>query len=99
MFGDKVIVNSGASYIVEIVSPEFTKKQAVEYLANYYNIPFSEVMAVGDSTNDIPLLDGEWHGVAVGTAHPDLKAVAKEVTVPFEQHPIKYLIEKYCLED
>ena len=97
-FGDKVIVNSGASYIVELVSPKHTKKQAVEILANYYGVPLSEVMTVGDSTNDIPLLEGEWHGVAVGTAFPQLKAVADEVTVPFDEHPMKYLIEKYCLE-
>lgn len=99
MFNGKAIANSGAPYIVELVSPKFTKKQAVEYIAKHLNVPLSEVMAVGDSTNDIPLLDGAWHGVAVGTAHPDLKAVADEITVPFEQHPIKYLIEKYCLED
>ena len=97
-FGDKVVANSGASYIVELVSPKHTKKQAVEILANYYGVPLSEVMTVGDSTNDIPLLEGEWHSVAVGTAFPQLKAVADEVTVPFDEHPMKYLIEKYCLE-
>lgn len=98
-FKDIAIVNSGTKNIVEIISPNFSKKQAVEFLAKYYDLPFSEVMAIGDSSNDIPLISGEWHGVAVGTAFPELKAVADEVTVPFDQHPIKYLIEKYCLKD
>ncbi|MBQ9756274.1 MAG: HAD family phosphatase [Clostridia bacterium] len=97
-FGDKAIVNSGACYIVEIVSPNYTKKQAVEFFADYYGVPLSEVMTVGDSTNDIPLLSGEWHGVAVGSAFEELKAVADEITVPLSEHPLKYLIEKYCLE-
>ena len=96
--GDKVLVNSGAEYIVEFASLEHNKKTCVEFLANYYGIPFEKVMAVGDSTNDIPLLSGDWHGVAVGGCHEELKKIAKEVTVPLSEHPIKYLIEKYCLE-
>ena len=56
-----------------------------------------EVIAVGDSTNDVSLISGEWHGVAVGNAKETLKKVAKEVTVPFSEQPIKYLLEKYCL--
>ena len=97
--GDKVLVNSGANYIVEMASLEHNKKTCVEFLANYYGIPFEKVMTVGDSTNDIPLLCGKWQGVAVGSAHEKLKEVAKEITVPISEHPIKYLIEKYCLED
>ena len=98
MFEGMAIANSGAPYIVELVSPKFTKKQAVEFMAKYYNIPLSEVLTVGDSTNDIPLLQGEWHGVAVGNAFNELKAVADEITVPISEHPIKYLIEKYDKE-
>ena len=67
------------------------------HLAAIYGISLDKVMAVGDSTNDMALIDGEWHGVAVGNAVEELKKVAKEVTVPYEQMPIKHLIEKYCL--
>ena len=52
---------------------------------------------MGDSTNDIPLLDGEWHGVAVGDGMKDLKDFAKEITVNFDEQPVKFLLEKYCL--
>ena len=95
IFEGKLIVNSGASYIVELVGLNQGKGNAVKFLAKYLNIPYDKIMTVGDSTNDIPLLDGEWHGVAVGTSHQDLKRVAKEITVPFNEFPIKYLIEKY----
>ena len=96
MFEGKVFVNSGANYIVEFVSPKHNKHESVEILAKHFNIPYEQIMTVGDSTNDIPLIEGPWHGVAVGTAHEKLKEVADEVTVPFNEHPIKYLIEKYC---
>ena len=93
----KLIINRSARRLVEAISPEWSKRQAVIRIAEYYNIPLSEVIAVGDSTNDIGLLDGEWHGVAVGDAMEELKKYAKEITVPFEEQPVKFLLEKYCL--
>ena len=99
MGGKQVIFNNGADVIVEAVNPNYTKKFAVEFLAKHFNIPYERIMTVGDSTNDIGLMQGAWHGVAVGNAREELKAYAKEVTVPFSEKPVKYLIEKYCLED
>ena len=93
----RALINNGAAILVEAVSPTCSKKVAVEFLANHYGIPLDKVIAVGDSTNDIELLNGAWHGVAVGDGREELKAVADEVTVPFESQPGKYLLEKYCL--
>lgn len=95
--GNGVSFNSGAPCLLEAINPECSKGQAVRFLANYYNIPLKEVLAVGDSTNDVDLISGEWHGVAVGDGREELKAVADEVTVPFSEKPVKVLIEKYCL--
>lgn len=94
-----LIFNKGDKYLVEVIDPRYSKGKAVEFLASYYNLPYSEIIAVGDSTNDIPLLNGEWYGVAVGDGSEELKKVAKEVTLPFEQNPVGYLIDKYCLKD
>ena len=91
--------NSGAKFLLEAINSNCGKGQAVKFIANYYNIPLSEVITVGDSTNDIDLIKGEWHGVSVGDGRDELKAVAKEITVPFEQKPVKTLLEKYCLND
>ena len=92
-----IMFNSGAKCLLEAIDERYTKGKAVRFIADFYNIPLSQVIAVGDSTNDIELIKGEWHGVAVGDGKEELKAVAKEVTVPFKQKPVKVLIEKYCL--
>ena len=97
--GRGVQFNSGAPCLLEAVNPSCTKGNAVRFIADHYGIPYEQVITVGDSTNDIDLIVGEWHGVAVGNAKEELKRVAKEVTVPFEQKPIKHLLEKYCLND
>lgn len=96
-YGDRLVANNGAPMLVEVVDRRYDKKFSVEYLAKYYNVPLSEVIAVGDSTNDVELLSGEWHGVAVGDAREELKRVAKEITVPYADRPVEYLLRKYCL--
>ncbi|MBR2871544.1 MAG: HAD hydrolase family protein [Clostridia bacterium] len=93
----QLIANGGSDRLIEIVSPDFTKGKSVRFLQKYFNIPFEEIMAVGDSTNDIELLNGPWHGVAVGDCRQELKPFAKEITVPFKEKPIEHLIKKYCL--
>lgn len=91
--------NSGANNLLEVINPNFSKGVAVKFIADYYKIPLEQVIAVGDSTNDIDLLVGPWHGVAVGDGREELKAVADEITVSFAQKPVKTLLEKYCLND
>ncbi len=89
--------NSGAKCLLEAINPDCGKDNAVRFLANYYNVPLEQVITVGDSTNDIPLLCGEWHGVAVGDGKEELKKVANEITVPFKDKPVLHLLKKYCL--
>ena len=95
--GKEVVFNSGAKFLLEAINPEHGKGKAVKFLANYYGISLDEIIAVGDSTNDMELIKGEWHGVAVGDGKKELKAVADEITVPFKDKPVKTLLEKYCL--
>ncbi|MDY6367297.1 MAG: HAD family hydrolase [Clostridia bacterium] len=93
----KLIVNSGGESLAEFINPNCSKGKSVEFLANHFGIPKSKVITVGDSTNDIELVRGEWHGVAVGDAKEELKKYAKEVTVDYKNNPVKFLLEKYCL--
>lgn len=95
---DKLIVNNGDKALAEFVSPECDKGAAVRRVAEYYGISLDEVITAGDSTNDVKLVGGEWFGVATGDAAEELKKVADEITVPYKDKPVKYLLEKYCLD-
>lgn len=97
--GEHFLFNNGADYLVEAIAPEFDKGSAVRFLAKYFNVPFEKILAVGDSNNDISLVNGEWHGVCVGDGKDQLKKVAKEITVPFKEKPVLHLLNKYCLGD
>lgn len=92
-----VAFNSGGPIILECINAKYNKGYAARFIAEYYGIPFSEVIAIGDSTNDIPLVDGKWYGVAVGDGCEQIKHAANEVAVEFSKNPVKQILEKYCL--
>lgn len=93
----QLVANGGSDRLIEIVSPDFSKGSSVRFLSKHFGIPYEQIIAVGDSTNDIELINGPWHGVAVGDGRKELLAVADEITVPYKESPVKVLLEKYCL--
>lgn len=75
-FGRKAhIVRSLPEYI-EFTERDATKGSALELLAGQLGISRDEVMAIGDSDNDISMLSYAGIGVAVGNARDSVKAAA-----------------------
>lgn len=46
-------------------------------LAQHYIIPINEVVAFGDASNDIPMLERAGYSIAVRNAYPDVKLLQK----------------------
>ncbi len=91
------IINSGMDGLVEFISPKWNKGNAVKFIASKLGVSLDRVITVGDSTNDLELVKGVWHGVAVGDGEQSVKNVAKEITVEYKHNPVKVLLDKYCL--
>ncbi len=51
-------------------------------------------IAFGDMPNDIPMFQWAAHGVAMAGAHPELKAVADEVTTTNEDDGVAVVLEQ-----
>ena len=97
-YGGKILFNNGEPFLIDAINPAFSKEFAVKYLADYYNVPYEQILTVGDSSNDVGLVSGAWYGVAVGDGCDEVKAAAKEITVPFDKQPVLTLLKKYCLD-
>ncbi|GAA4940644.1 Cof-type HAD-IIB family hydrolase [Actinoplanes utahensis] len=79
--GDRVeATRSSSSALVEISAAGVTKAAGLAWYCERHGITADQVVAFGDMPNDIPLLSWAGRGVAVGNAHPALRAVADEVT-------------------
>lgn len=66
--------------VAEIYSPLTSKGNALKLVSNYYNIPQSKIIAIGDGHNDIEMISYANYGVAMANAHPELLEVAKYKT-------------------
>lgn len=74
-----------------------SKGRAVEILAAYYNISREEVICVGDSENDISMIEFAGLGVAMGNGDKEVKDIAQFVTLSNEEDGVAKVIEKYIL--
>lgn len=92
---DKFDVTCSADVLVEISPLGDNKGKAVEYLADYFGIPLSSAIAIGDNLNDMPMIKTAGIGVAVGNATEALKQAADVVTVTNDEGAVAKIIEKY----
>ncbi|MBR2179334.1 MAG: HAD family phosphatase [Selenomonadaceae bacterium] len=98
-FGDRInAIRSNAEY-TEITRPEVSKAAAVKILAEKWNIDNSEVMVIGDSYNDLPMLKAAGHSVAMGNAPDDVKAVCEFVTDTCDDDGFAKAVYKYVLKN
>ena len=74
--GSEVIVNKIHDSFCEIADAESGKGNALEYLAERLTIPRSQVVAIGDSPNDISMLRWAGLGIVVGDAPAEVREAA-----------------------
>jgi len=95
-------VTKSADFLVEVVGNTYSKGTAVEFLANYYDVPLEKTIAVGDQCNDLSMIEKAGVGIAVANADDRLKAKANFVCPNTnEEDAIAWIIENYgfCKEE
>ena len=90
LVGEELTVVASGSEAVEVTAAGVNKATAVAELG-YAPV---EVVAFGDYPNDIPLLTWAGLGVAMGNAHPDVVAVADEVTATNDEDGVAVVLER-----
>lgn len=93
---------SGDSFepaMIECISAGADKGKGLKSVADFYGVPMSEVMAFGDSFNDVPMLKAAGLGVAMGNARDAIKTLADEVAPTNNADGVAKTIEKHCLNN
>lgn len=103
LFGDKCYISTSTSEgcsFVEICDIQCNKGTTMEFLAEYYNVPLSKTIAVGDQRNDMPMIEKAGLGVAVGNAHIQLKEKADVVLLQTnEEDAVGFMIKQYAYNE
>ena len=74
-----------------------TKLTGIQQVMALYKINYDEVMTVGDSQNDLTMIQAFPKGIAMGNAEEEIKAIASEITLTNSQHGVANIINKYIL--
>ena len=95
---DLHLYRSSDTYL-EIAPKAISKATGLrKILAHEYEFEMESVIAFGDNYNDIDLLQSVGWGVAVDNAKPEVKAVAKEITLHHKEDGVAAVLEKLLLQ-
>ncbi len=75
------------------------KGDALINLGKLLSIPVESIMACGDGSNDLKMVEMAGLGVAMENASDDVKAVADFITKTNDEEGVAYAIEKFCLKN
>jgi hypothetical protein len=74
-----ILVPAYGVQVVEVFDPAVNKWVGILFLAQRHKVEAKEIIAIGDDVNDLPMVREAGLGVAMGNAHPQLKAAARRV--------------------
>lgn len=95
-FGNKFLINTSKPYIIEIIPQGISKGKAVERLAQEYGIEREEVICIGDSENDLTMIEYAGLGVVVGTGSEIAKQRADVIAPGMDDDPVTWVLKTYC---
>jgi Cof subfamily protein (haloacid dehalogenase superfamily) len=90
--------NRSEDFLLEFVSKHASKGNALRELATKLGLQADEVMAMGDSHNDVSMFDFAGTGIAMGNAKDELKAIATGVTASNKDDGVAVALRQYVLD-
>lgn len=83
---------------IEVMSPGISKGEGVRRLADYLAIPREQIMCIGDSENDLSMIQYAGLGVAMGNATEQIKAAADYITATNLEAGVAQAVRHFVLE-
>lgn len=78
--GEHYDILEHAGNVVEFVPKGFSKATGIKWLCEYLKLDMADTYALGDSINDMEMLQAVGHGIAMGNAIDTVKKAAEYVT-------------------
>jgi Cof subfamily protein (haloacid dehalogenase superfamily) len=95
--GPEAYVTRSNPEFVEVLSPDVDKGRALAVVARHYGVSLQETMAIGDSWNDLPLLQAAGLAVAMGTSPQEVREAAHEVVAGVADDGVAEAIDRFVL--
>lgn len=98
-FNGRVLINTSKTWLIEIISIDINKGIAVRKLAEKYGFKREEIICIGDSLNDAPMIEYAGLGVAVKNGSKAALSVADIIAPSNEEDGVAYIIEEYGMRE
>ena len=96
---DELEIVDSSKYNIEITRKGVSKGKAVERLAILYGVKREEIMTIGDSQNDITMIEYAGLGIAMGNSEDVVKQKADYVTDSNDNEGVANAINKFIIEN
>ena len=97
LFSPRMSIMRTHVWLVEATAPGVHKGSGLLKLCEIMNIDPQRVLAIGDSENDIPMLQAAGFGIAMGNATESLKAVSDWIAPPIEEDGAAVALRRWVL--
>lgn len=93
----KINISSSGDDNLEINSIHTNKMKGIEHILSDYGLSRNNLLAIGDHTNDLPMICSAKIGVAMGNSHKRLKEQANYVTLDYDKNGFAAAMNKYII--
>lgn len=93
-FNDKVDVTTSKPIFLEFMAKDVSKANTVSSLCEQLDIDIKQVIAFGDSSNDLSMLQEVGKGIAMANSNDEIKSVADSVTLSNDEDGIPYALKQ-----
>lgn len=97
-FAQSLYITRSKPGYLEVMDRAASKARALELIASHYGIERCEVMAVGDSYNDLDMIKWAGLGVAMGNAVDVVKRAADFVTFSNDEEGVTEALQRFILQ-
>lgn len=94
-FGERADITASTKNFIEINSHGMNKGKGLADLCSMLGISTSEVVAMGDSLIDVPMLEAAGVGIAVANASEKVKSIADVISPDCDNDAVAWAVEKY----
>jgi len=98
-YASKLHITRSKSHFLEVMHPEADKARALQLIAQHFGIERQDVMAIGDSYNDMEMIAWAGIGIAMANAFPAVKQKADFITRSNQEDGVAAALQRFILEE
>jgi Cof subfamily protein (haloacid dehalogenase superfamily) len=94
-FEGRLFIAKSLPFFLELAHPDVSKGTGMQFVADRLGFTREQTIAFGDGENDLELIDWAGYSVAVGNAHPLVKARADLTCPPADEEGVAQVLEAF----